>query len=140
MKKSKKIPGKNPFKVPEGYFEEVNKRIISAATAKSRDNKTISSSFRLRPYLLAAASIAGFIILSYSAFRIISPKIHNSYQTALLPDDSISSYMYELDINSLEDKAASLSITEPGPDLNKSDIIDYLVLENIEINEIYEQL
>ena len=30
MNKLNDIAGKNPFKVPENYFEEVNKRIISA--------------------------------------------------------------------------------------------------------------
>ncbi len=30
MKPTENIPGKNPFKVPENYFEEVNRKIISA--------------------------------------------------------------------------------------------------------------
>jgi hypothetical protein len=29
MKKLNETPGKNPFKVPENYFEEVNRKILS---------------------------------------------------------------------------------------------------------------
>ena len=29
---------------------------------------------------------------------------------------------------------------EQGPDVSKAEIIEYLLLENIEINDIYEQL
>ena len=41
---------------------------------------------------------------------------------------------------SLEENASSLVLSDEGPDVSKKDIIDYLMLENIEINDIYEQL
>jgi hypothetical protein len=49
-------------------------------------------------------------------------------------------YINDIDILSLEEKAALLGLSDEGADINKSDIINYLLLENIEINEIYEQL
>jgi hypothetical protein len=48
--------------------------------------------------------------------------------------------MNDIDIQSLEENAASLVLPEEAPEVNKTDIIDYLLLENIEINDIYEQL
>ena len=71
MKKAEKIPEKNPFRVPEGYFEEVNRKIISATIEKSHGVRRSVIPVRIRPYLLAAASLAGFIILSYTAIRAI---------------------------------------------------------------------
>jgi len=38
MKKFKDIPEKNPFKVPDNYFEEVNRKIIyQKKTHENRD-------------------------------------------------------------------------------------------------------
>jgi hypothetical protein len=36
MKKPVKIKDRNPFRVPEGYFEEVNRKIISATSGTSK--------------------------------------------------------------------------------------------------------
>ncbi len=140
MKKLTETGNKNPFRIPEGYFEDANRRIIASTSGPDREEKKVYSFFRLRPYLLAAASIAGFIILSYTAIKIISPGNGRSIQAEALPADSLSPYVYELDINSLEEKAAALPVPDHGPDVSKAEIIDYLVLENIEINDIYEQL
>jgi hypothetical protein len=48
--------------------------------------------------------------------------------------------MNDLDIYYLEENAASLVIPAEVPDVSKAEIIEYLVLENIEISDIYEQL
>ncbi len=38
MKKSDNIPEKNPFRVPEGYFEEVNNKILAATSDKGNQD------------------------------------------------------------------------------------------------------
>ena len=53
---------------------------------------------------------------------------------------SPDSYLNDIDILSLEEDASSLLFTEEGSGVSKKDIIDYLILDNIEINEIYEKL
>jgi len=50
------------------------------------------------------------------------------------------SYLNDIDISSLEEKASTLVLSEEGPAVSKKDIIDYLLLENIELNDIYEHL
>ena len=45
-----------------------------------------------------------------------------------------------LTLPTLEENTASLIQFEEGPNVSKSEIIDYLLLENIEIEDIYEQL
>jgi hypothetical protein len=140
MKKPDKTAENNPFRVPEGYFEEVNKKIISATSGKSYGERSSVSPVKFRTYLLAAASIAGFMILSYTAVRVIAPHALNMHESELIPEDYFSPYLNDLDIYSLEENAASLAIPDQGPDVSKADIIEYLVLENIEISDIYEQL
>ncbi len=140
MKKLDKIPVTNPFRVPDGYFDEVNKKIFSATLEKSHGERRSGISPRIRPYLLAAASIAGFIILSYTAIRVIAPHRPGLQESELTTEDYFSPYLDDMDIYSLEENAASIDIPEQGPDVSKADIIEYLVLENIEISDIYEQL
>ena len=42
MKKLNEIPGKNPFKVPENYFEEVNRKILSVTSGNDHEVKKSS--------------------------------------------------------------------------------------------------
>ena len=49
-------------------------------------------------------------------------------------------YLNDIDLSSLEENASSLVLSEEVPDVSKKDIIDYLLNENIEINDIYAQL
>jgi hypothetical protein len=140
MKKLDKIPGKNPFRVPDGYFEEVNRNIIAVANGKNHNDSKAGLFHRLKPYLLAAASVAGFILLSYTAIRLLPLHQINREESEAAFEDYYSPYINDLDIYSLEENAASLAIPEQGPDVSKAEIIEYLVLENIEINDIYEQL
>jgi hypothetical protein len=140
MKKSDYIPGKNPFKVPANYFEDVNRKILSATSGYEQEVRKISVYNRFRTSLLIAASVAGFILISYTAFKLLSHDKVKSQVSEVLKEISPESYMNDIDISSLEDGASSFILYEEGPDVAKKDIIDYLIKENIEINEIYEQL
>ena len=140
MKKLVKIKERNPFRVPEGYFEEVNRKIISATSGTGKTESRPVHAFRFRPYLLAAASVAGFIVLSYAAIKFIVPHRIEKQASEVTNEVYFSPYFNDLDIYSLEENASTLAIPEYGPDVSKAEIIEYLVLENIEISEIYEQL
>lgn len=131
---------KNPFKIPDNYFEEVNRKIISATTGYDQVIKKQGLYNRFRPYFLVAASVTGFILLSYTAIRLLSSDRSDSHVSDLQFEDYPELYMNELDIATLEENAASLFLNEEVPEINKSEIIDYLLFENIEINDIYEQL
>jgi hypothetical protein len=140
MQKLNDIPDKNPFKVPDNYFEEVNRKIISATSGFDKEVKVVSTSGRLRTYFLIAASVTGFILISYTAIKLfttdkISPQV-SEVQYNLNPD----SYLNDIDISSLEEKASSIVFSEERPEVSNKDIIEYLLLENIELNDIYEKL
>jgi hypothetical protein len=140
MKKLNEIPDNNPFKVPENYFEEVNRKIISVTSGYNLDVKKRGLYNRFRPYFLIAASVAGFILLSYAAIKLFVPDRINTQLSEVINKENSESYINDVDILSLEEDASSMVLSEEGPDVNKKEIIDYLLLENIEINDIYEQL
>ncbi len=140
MAKLNDIPGKNPFKVPDNYFEDVNRKIISATSGTDQEVRKISAYNRFRTRLLIAASVVGFILISYSAVKLFTHGKENSEVAEIVHGVNTESYINDLDISSIEEDASSLVLQEEEPDVSKKDIIDYLLSENIEISDIYEQL
>jgi hypothetical protein len=139
MNKLNEIPGKNPFKVPDNYFEEVNRKIISETARTDHDIKKVSFFSRYRNNLLIAASVTGFILLTYTGIKVFSHSDRNTKVSEILNDINPDSFMNDIDISSLESETTILP-SQAGPDVSKKEIIDYLLLENIELSDIYEQL
>jgi hypothetical protein len=141
MEKIKNISGKNPFKVPENYFEEVNKKILASTAGIEAESQKRRLSFRLRPILAVAASVAVLVIASYFAVRIFVP---GSGKGDMLPEITLQefseSYLNDIDIQMLEQNSDPLVMSGEVPEISKSEIIDYLLLENINEEEIYELL
>jgi hypothetical protein len=140
MKKLNDIPGKNPFKVPDNYFEEVNRKIISVTSDIDKEVLKVGIFNRFRSSLLIAASVAGLILISYATIKLLTPSSVNSQVSEVLHEISPDLYLNDIDLSSLEENASSLVLSEESPDVSKKDIIDYLMNENIEINDIYAQL
>jgi hypothetical protein len=140
MEKLNDIPDKNPFKVPESYFAEVNRKIISATSGFEGEARKVSFYNRFRTSILIAASVAGIILISYTTVKLLTHGKSNFQVSEVLYEINPDSYINDIDISSLEEDASSLNLSEEGPDVSKKDIIDFLLLNNIDINEIYEQL
>jgi hypothetical protein len=140
MQKLNEIEDKNPFKVPEGYFEEVNRKIISVTSGHNQVVRKAGLYNRFKPYLLAASSVTGFVLLSYTAIKLLTPDRIDSLESVVIFEEYSAPYINDIDISSLEEDAASLFVSEEGSGVNKTYIVDYLLLENIEISDIYEQL
>jgi hypothetical protein len=136
MEKLDEISKENPFKVPEGYFEVVNSKIIAAATAKRKH----AVLYRLRPYFPAAAAAALFILLSYTAVRLLVPHgMHVTVQeTALI--NYLSPDINEYDIYVLEEEVNPVPANEGEPVADKTDIIEYLIINDVSTDDIYEFL
>jgi len=140
MKKFENIPGNNPFKVPDNYFEEASRKIVTATAGSDNEIRKIGFFRRFRPYILVAASVTGFILISYTALRLLSPSRSERILSEMVADQPEASLLYELDMFSLEESAAAITFTEDNSGADASEIIDYLLSENIEISEIYEKL
>jgi hypothetical protein len=138
MKKLNETPGKNPFKVPENYFEEVNRKILSETAGHNHEVKKGGLFTRFRVQLAVAASVAGFIILSYSAVKLLTAEKNNFQVSEVLFEEVNESYINDIDLTTLEEDASSLDLYEEGSGVSKNEIIEYLLFENIEISDIYE--
>jgi hypothetical protein len=139
MKKLNEIPGKNPFKVPENYFEEVNRKILSVTSGNDLKVKKSSFYYRFRTQLAVAASVAGFILLSYTAVKILTADKKDLLISEIAFSEDTESYINDIDLITIEENAALLDFTADSLEVSKNEIIDYLLLENIEISDIYEQ-
>jgi hypothetical protein len=140
MQKLNKIPDKNPFKVPENYFEEFNRRITNSTSGLPGNVKKTGIYFRLKPYLLLAASVTILIFLGFAASKLFRPDNNQMQLSEVINSEFSESVINEFDLSALEENAAALIMNEEAPNVSKSDIIDCLLQENIEISDIYERL
>jgi hypothetical protein len=142
MKTLDEINGKNPFKVPENYFEEVNQRIIASTSGEGnkQEEKPLKRSLyvRFRPYILAAASVAAFAVLSYTAARIFFPSSKENGIAEMSFEELSATAINDIDVTSLEQSTEMTSFSDEMPGLSRPELIDCLISENINVNEIYE--
>jgi len=58
------LKGKNPFKVPDGYFEGLTEQIMAQIPEVSlKETKVISLLDRVRPWLYLAGAVAGLLLI-----------------------------------------------------------------------------
>lgn len=140
MKKPDNIQEGNPFKVPEKYFEELNRKIISSTVEKQDAIKKPGLHLKLRPFLAIAASVSLLVILGYIGIKLFSSRNEALSLSSIPVEDYTETILNEIDILTLEENALLLEASREEPQTEKKDIIDYLLLENIDINEIQDQL
>jgi hypothetical protein len=140
MNKPVNIPQKNPFKVPDNYFEEVNRKIITATSDYKQEAVRVDLLFRLRPYLAIAASIAAIIIISFFTVNLLTVPENKYNISDVVMEATPDIYINDIDLFSLEENVAKSENYIEGSGVSSEEIIDYLMLENIEISDIYEQL
>ena len=83
---------------------------------------------------VAAGSAGGGASENFTADKPDSPSVDLYAVTFTEP------FVNDIDIFTLEDNAAASELPDQLSGINRSEIIDYLMLENIEINDIYEIL
>lgn len=146
MEPENEIKKDNPFKVPDGYFETLTDRTMSAISNIGKDKegneKKPGRRISLRPFLAFAAAIVGFAVIATVMVRLAKGP-------GKISKDLINNELYndlaleEIDTYLIEDELSQSGISE-NPDLDSSvsseSIIDYLVQEDIDNNDIYELL
>lgn len=161
MKLSDETAKKNPFSVPGDYFESLADRTMAAIREEeagrqeggqqpeppvsqpgNAGNAKPGRVVNLRPFLALAAAILGFAILAAAMVRLVSsdrPGRANEAGTSLyaeLAAEEIDVYMLENELNMTE--TVSPELTEEA--VASEAIIEYLMTEDIDLNEIYELL
>ena len=140
MEELNRISKQNPFKVPENYFEEINRKILTDTAGTDSGSIKKNMIRKLRPYFAIAASIASLVVLSYIASRFISRSGNIKGLHGISSVEFQDSYINDIDILTLEENVSASGLLKERPGFNNNDIVDYLVLENIDIYDIYEQL
>ncbi len=160
MKLNDEISKNNPFRVPEGYFDSLADRTIKAireeeAVRNAGDQvvgdedpvmapraATTGRTIRLKPFLALAAAILGFALVASVMVQLVSSgRKAGVYEAgsslyADLAFEEVDTYIIENELSRTEPE-----ITEVQKDEISSDaIIDYLMNEDIDLNDIYELL
>jgi hypothetical protein len=140
MKELNDIPKENPFRVPEGYFEGLTGRIANATSGIEPAVEKKSIMRILRPYIAVAASIAFLALIGTSALYISKYQNKNHLPIDLTVSELNANYLNDIDLLTLEEKVADSGTFDKIPEVGSNEIIDYLISENIDILDIYEQL
>jgi len=133
MKRVDEIGNREPFRVPDGYFETLSGRIMDnvhrndVTAPEGKADKIIF--LRLKPMLYLAAVICGIAVISYSVFRFSRENTISRESKSVIAEAMIE----EIDIYTLEDQIITLS-----PDnVNGTDSFsESLILENIDETDI----
>jgi hypothetical protein len=140
MKELKEIPKQNPFKVPENYFEETNRKILIATAGIETEMNKKAAFRKMNPYLAVAASIAVLVVIGFGATFIFKNSSSGQAVPAITINEFADNYIDDIDLLTLEENVAKTGEFLEESGLTKNDLVDYLALENIEINDIYEKL
>ena len=140
MEEHKEIPRENPFKVPERYFEDLAGRIISATAGIEPSSEKKSIFRRLSPYLAVAATVTILAVIGFTAFYVLSSKSNRKGRIELTLNEININYINDIDLLTLEEKIPDSATFDRLPEINSNEIIEYLISENIDITDIYEQL
>jgi hypothetical protein len=140
MKELKDIPRNNPFRVPENYFAELEGRIMAAAESDKQPRVRKGLIRKLYPFIAVAASVALLTIIGYSVMYKGVNEDGKEIMPEITVNDFTDNYLNDIDLITLEDKVAQSGLFIERTGVSKADIIDYLVSENIDVNDIYENL
>jgi hypothetical protein len=146
MKLNEEIKKNNPFKVPDGYFESLTEKTMSAIKAsegdeEKREEKPVRR-LNLRPYLALAAAIVGFAVITTVMIRLVTDgkgQIKQGESSEFYTDlavESIDTYLIENELSLTE----TYDLNASSDTIPSEAIIDYLTMENIDLNDIYELL
>jgi hypothetical protein len=135
---------RNPFRVPDNYFEELNGRILlntSEKPAADESKREVRVLAIIRPWLSLAAVIAGVAIITMAVLHIsgkgTDSSSFNNTAMAEIPQfliDGIDMYMVEINMENESDNY------EPESENIHDEIIEYLMLNEVDFTVLYEHL
>lgn len=91
------LKGKNPFKLPEGYFEGLTEHIMAQIPETSHKETNVVSLFdRVRPWLYLAGVFAGLLILFRVFINPVVQQAENRDDTALYVQALVSGELLQV--------------------------------------------
>ncbi len=141
MKKLNEIEKNNPFRVPDNYFDSLNEKINEITTgATPIPSVKPAILIRLRPVLAIAASVCLLVIIGTGAYKYLSERKQMPSLSEISLQELPEFLFTDIDLSVIENTVESDYALYDLSEISKSEIIDYLLLENIDENEIYSLL
>lgn len=135
MNSEEKLRKEGPFRIPDNYFEEVNRKIL-ASTLETEKAKKVD--FPFKPLLAAAAAIAALVtILVVTKIIFSEDDVLPDLSGIIISDPSL--YADELDITLVENTYMFTGLS-PESGLSNSELIEYLLEEELDEILIFEKL
>lgn len=129
----------NPFRTPEGYFENFSEKIMQKIGEPEVTEKRISTWHLFKTQFAMAAGIIGFALLAYYSYNLISnnnSQINhkNNNVIAVIADTTDAELSFVDETHIVE----ALSTTTPKQEVDGNDLINYLIEDDIDENLIAE--
>ncbi len=121
------IHKKNPFTVPEGYFETFSDKVMRQINETPVSPKEIKRNLFLRHPFAIAASIVGFLLISYTVVHFLIYKPAEKYKQLAQQADIEEIILPLVDENEI---AEAFDYTA-NASLDGDDIENYLLNKNI---------
>ncbi len=135
MTEKSKIENNNPFKIPGNYFEDMTDAVLKKAAVTSQVKK-VGFLTVARPYLMLAAAMIGFALISYLAIEFLIPGSEtDSFEINYA---ELTEYLSsEIDETVIVEEIFKADMPDES-DIPVQDIIDYLIDTDIDYAEILE--
>ena len=90
-----KLGKKNPFTVPEGYFEQLTAQVMERLPEKPQQQKKKTVVIKqLRPWLYAAACVCVGVFIAALAFNNDNEQVRKQMQMATAEQENVEGYYY----------------------------------------------
>ena len=90
-----KLGKKNPFTVPEGYFEQLTAQVMECLPEKPQQQKKKTAVIKqLRPWLYAAACVCVGVFIAALAFNNDNEQVRKQMQMATAEQENVEGYYY----------------------------------------------
>lgn len=126
MNNLSKSPQKNPFKVPENYFDTLNDKIQERIEAEEQPQKRDVIQI-LKPYLWMAASVAGFVLILKMVLNVTVDPQYKIEQISQIDSQQIN-IQNQIPESLQEDEY----LWGSSIDATSDEILDYLSEQNLD--------
>lgn len=134
MKSIEKKERKNPFSVPEDYFEKVTEGLIdSVKETETGEKRSIIT--LMKPHLTFAAAMIALVIISYTGLRLILPSDRQGYHDIADLTEYLSS---EVSQDLIIEEIVALNDEYIPEELPAGEIVDYLLENGVDFNLLVE--
>lgn len=129
------------FAVPENYFQDLPGRIFEKLETKiSGEVKMISTWERIKPALLVAAAVIGFMIITYAGQKLLRTEKESNLISSLDAIEYIDYYSQEFGEELLLENIDMVLFADDSKINETDEIIEYLILEGIDELKLYNEL